>query len=243
MKQRLWNVLFFASAFLAVLAAAAVAVFDRQEPEPEPESAVLYQAEENRTMQVTEITVTETSETQTETTASATETAPLNRDLNTATAEELMRVPGIGSELAAAVIAEREACGGFTRRTDLLRVSGIGEARMDAIMAEFEIPGELPPVQTVPAATSAAPEYPQNTTAPAPQGPFEMNSVTREELLAIPGMHEAQADAILDIRERIGGFTNFYELTLVDELSGQYIEYVLADWLYVEDHILDSAAG
>ena len=243
-EGKLGNAVLFVAALLAILTALAAAIFT--EPAETPEPVAEYHAENIRNFPEQ----TETETIPAETAAKPTETTiaelPLNRNLNTATAEELMRVPGIGIETAKAIIAERNACGGFSRRRDLLRISGIGEMRMQAVMQEFEIPGELPPEQTAPPnAPVPIPQNTEETKEPAPQGPFEMNRVTREELLAIPGLREAQADAILDVRERIGGFTSFYELTLVDSLSGKNIMNVLADWLYVEgeSYIRDSAAG
>lgn len=54
-------------------------------------------------------------------------------DLNTATAKELQRLPGIGETLSAAIVAEREANGPFASAEDLLLVPGIGEKRLEAI--------------------------------------------------------------------------------------------------------------
>jgi competence protein ComEA len=50
-------------------------------------------------------------------------------DLNTATAEQLDTLPGIGPTLAAAILRERERRGGFTDVGQLRDVRGIGEAR------------------------------------------------------------------------------------------------------------------
>lgn len=47
-------------------------------------------------------------------------------DLNRATAEELMRIPGIGPGRAARILAAREARRGFRTVDDLLEVPGIG---------------------------------------------------------------------------------------------------------------------
>jgi competence protein ComEA len=52
--------------------------------------------------------------------------APL--DLNTATADQLDELPGVGPVLAARIMAWREEHGGFTAVDELLEVSGIGSA-------------------------------------------------------------------------------------------------------------------
>jgi competence protein ComEA len=52
-------------------------------------------------------------------------------DLNAATAEDLAAVPGIGSALAAAVVADREARGPFPAVEALRRVRGVGPARLE----------------------------------------------------------------------------------------------------------------
>jgi competence protein ComEA len=59
--------------------------------------------------------------------ASADTSGPL--DLNTATADELDELPGIGPTLADAILRERERMGGFRSVEDLKRVRGIGDAR------------------------------------------------------------------------------------------------------------------
>ena len=69
-----------------------------------------------------------------ERTAPASELLPGDRiDLNSASAEELQRLPGIGETLAAAIEADREANGPFSSPEDLMRVSGIGQKRFDAV--------------------------------------------------------------------------------------------------------------
>lgn len=52
---------------------------------------------------------------------------PVN--LNTATAEELDTLPGIGESLARRIIAWREANGPFESVEQIMEVSGIGEAK------------------------------------------------------------------------------------------------------------------
>ncbi len=57
--------------------------------------------------------------------------SPVN--LNTASAAELDRLPGIGPSLAKEIIAYREAHGAFAAIEDLLLVPGIGPAKLAAL--------------------------------------------------------------------------------------------------------------
>jgi competence protein ComEA len=54
-------------------------------------------------------------------------------DINTATAEQLDALPGIGPATATKIVADRAANGPFRTVDDLMRVSGIGPAKFDAL--------------------------------------------------------------------------------------------------------------
>ena len=60
-------------------------------------------------------------------TLSPAETERPRLDLNTATLEELMELPGIGPTLARRILEDRETNGPFRVPSDLLRVPGIGQ--------------------------------------------------------------------------------------------------------------------
>ena len=64
-------------------------------------------------------------------------------DLNTASAADLTRLPGIGQVKAEAIVAWREEHGGFSSVEELLEVKGIGEATLE---------GRRPYVTAAPAA-------------------------------------------------------------------------------------------
>lgn len=65
--------------------------------------------------------------------AGAEVTAPAQVDLNTATADELETLPGIGPATASAILAHRQRSGPFRRLEDLLEVRGIGPAKLEAL--------------------------------------------------------------------------------------------------------------
>lgn len=60
-------------------------------------------------------------------------------NLNTATAEQLMTLPGIGEARAADILAYRAKIGQFTDIEELMNVSGIGEARFEKIKDKITV--------------------------------------------------------------------------------------------------------
>ena len=168
------------------------------------------------------------------TVTAVTEAQAPERNLNLASEADLQRVSGIGAALAAAIVAYRSELGGFTYRAQLLEISGIGETLLERIMAEFEIPDEQPPPDEP--ATPAPQDVPEVSDVPAEPEilRYNANTVTREELLTLPDMTEARADAILDMRSRLGAYHGIYEIVLADGISGEYFERVLRVYLYVE---------
>ena len=60
-------------------------------------------------------------------------------DINSATAEELERLPSIGEVKARSIIRHRETSGPFSSVEDLLEVLGIGPATLDAFRDLVEV--------------------------------------------------------------------------------------------------------
>lgn len=63
-------------------------------------------------------------------------------NINTATAEELDALPGIGAARAAAIVAYRQEHGPFRYPEDLLRVSGIGRGILADILDQITVGGQ-----------------------------------------------------------------------------------------------------
>ncbi|MGN8897502.1 ComEA family DNA-binding protein [Flavonifractor sp. HCP28S3_F3] len=71
--------------------------------------------------------------------ASTAAAEPGKVDLNTATAEELMTLPGIGEKRAEAIIAYREANGPFRIPEELTEVDGIGEGILAGLIDQVTV--------------------------------------------------------------------------------------------------------
>ena len=63
-------------------------------------------------------------------------------NLNTASAEELSLLPGVGPSRARAIIELRQQRGGFKRVEDLLEVKGIGESSLAKLKPYLAIEGK-----------------------------------------------------------------------------------------------------
>jgi len=76
--------------------------------------------------------------------AAADEPAPASRaiDLNTATVEELILLPGIGPARAQAIVADRERRGPFTSVDSLDRVRGIGPRTVEGLRSYVTVASE-----------------------------------------------------------------------------------------------------
>jgi competence protein ComEA len=62
-------------------------------------------------------------------------------NINTASAAELELLPGVGAQRAAAIIARRQARGGFKRAEDLTDVEGIGAVMLERMRPHVALEG------------------------------------------------------------------------------------------------------
>lgn len=60
-------------------------------------------------------------------------------ELNTATIEQLVELPGIGPSFAERIVAYRDALGGFINAQQLMEIKGIGEAKMNGLVPYISI--------------------------------------------------------------------------------------------------------
>jgi competence protein ComEA len=95
-------------------------------------------------------------------------------NLNTATKEELIALPGIGPAKAQAILDYRSAHGPFKTVEELKDVKGIGAKRFEKIKGELVVQGGGAPAKsapgsarTAPAGTTVAATAPARTPPPA----------------------------------------------------------------------------
>ena len=60
-------------------------------------------------------------------------------NINTASADDLEKLPGIGPALAERIISHRQANGPFSSLDDLTDVPGIGKAKLEALKTEATV--------------------------------------------------------------------------------------------------------
>lgn len=122
-------------------------------------------------------------------------------DLNAATAEELMALPGIGEVLAGRILAYREENGPFTAVEDLLNVSGIGEKTLEEIRPRLTVgenAGETGSAGEDPTASSEGDPEGGETDAIPPEGGETENTPPQGGETAAPGGAEDPGTAEAD---------------------------------------------
>ncbi len=152
-------------------------------------------------------------------------------ELNTATAEELMCIDGIG-EYTAYKIIEYANMYGFYSVEDLLNVDGIGFAKLALISPYVYVNAAVLPPQTEITVTYETETFTQytkvssETTIPR----VNINTCSKYNLMQLPGIDENLAAKIIEFRETIGGYLKLEELSLVEGMTNDKLSAI---WNYI----------
>lgn len=116
-------------------------------------------------------------------------------DLNRASPDELLFLPGITRPLALSIVAYRNANHGFKHKSEILKVDGMTWLLFKRICDDVQV--------------SSLPPRPVETTR------LDLNAASYAELCAVPGVTPSLAAEIIEQRERHGPFRSIEDLRQV----------------------------
>lgn len=123
-------------------------------------------------------------------------------NINTASADELRQLPGIGSVIARRIIDYREKNGPFRKPEDLSLIFGIGPKKYSACQDLI----------TVEAGKGEETGGERRSPPAKKSGKININKATQLELEQLPGIGPVKGLRIIEYRESHGGFKRLEEL-------------------------------
>ncbi|HBT38905.1 MAG: Competence protein ComEA helix-hairpin-helix repeat protein [Thermotoga sp. 50_1627] len=131
-------------------------------------------------------------------------TVELPIDVNTASEEDLIHLPGIGETKARWIVEYREKNGPFKSLADLERVPGIGKKTVEMLAPYVNL--------TVADVVTA-------------QGKINVNTASLEELMSLPGIGEVKASEIIKVRQQTR-FSKPEDLLMVPGIGPKTLEKI-----------------
>ncbi|XP_075214152.1 endonuclease/exonuclease/phosphatase family domain-containing protein 1-like [Lycorma delicatula] len=143
-------------------------------------------------------------------------------NMNTATEEELMTLPGVTRTIAQNIVEHRQVIGRFNKIEDLALVSGVGAEKLDQIRPEICVKqrntsctsSRAPSMDSLESEESRPPP-PLPVTTPL----TDLNTASVFTLMSVRGINQELAANIVDHRERRGPFINFDDLLKVKGMN------------------------
>ncbi|CAG11666.1 unnamed protein product, partial [Tetraodon nigroviridis] len=114
-------------------------------------------------------------------------------NINAATEEELMTLPGVGRAVAQNIVEYRDRIGGFRKVEDLALVSGVGATKLEAVKPEICVSSRTSSSQHSPASLRRDPDL-------HPCTGVNINTATPAQLMSIRGITEKVAASIVAFR-------------------------------------------
>ncbi|MCD6385172.1 helix-hairpin-helix domain-containing protein [Candidatus Sumerlaeota bacterium] len=136
-------------------------------------------------------------------------------DLNTATIEDLIALPGIGPARASAILNYRDSIGGFRLLEQVKDAPMVGKKTFELIKTRFYVQ----PTGLQKAPPSARTQNTLQTQPPESAPKVNINTATLDELCRLEGVNEAIALRIIEYRKKYGKFERPEDIMKVQGVS------------------------
>ncbi|XP_061597154.1 endonuclease/exonuclease/phosphatase family domain-containing protein 1 [Cololabis saira] len=148
-------------------------------------------------------------------------------NINCATAEELMTLPGVGRAVAQNIVEYRDCIGGFRKVEDLALVSGVGATKLEAIKLEICVSSRTGSSQHSPSSLrrDAEPAW--------PCAGINVNTATPAQLMSVRGMTDRMVQNVVAYRAEHGPFRSIEDLVRVQHINSSLLDRIRFQ-VYVE---------
>lgn len=160
-------------------------------------------------------------------------------ELNTATAEELIEIEGIGRSTAEKIVAYAEKVG-FLSVEDLLDIDGIGQKTYEAMRPYVTVSVENWK-ETRASEAMISENEPETTDVYMPSFPIDLNSAALEDLLFINGIGEVTAGKIIEYANTTG-FYSVDDLIKIDGIGNKKLEAIRPFVTVIVQNITESSS-
>ncbi|XP_048849378.1 LOW QUALITY PROTEIN: endonuclease/exonuclease/phosphatase family domain-containing protein 1-like [Brienomyrus brachyistius] len=140
-------------------------------------------------------------------------------NINTATEEELMTLPGVNRMVARNIVEYRECIDGFKKVEDLALVSGVGATKLEVIKLEICVSNRRVRRSTRPSSLRKDHRSPG-------QYRHQHYTATPAQLMSIRGITEKTAKNIIVYRNVHGPFKSVDDLVKVDQMNSSLLDRI-----------------
>ncbi|XP_028345694.2 endonuclease/exonuclease/phosphatase family domain-containing protein 1 isoform X5 [Physeter macrocephalus] len=151
-------------------------------------------------------------------------------NINTATEEELMTLPGVTRAVARSIVEYREYIGGFKKVEDLALVSGVGATKLEQVKFEICVSSKGSSAQHSPSSLRRdllAEQQPHHLATAVPLTPrVNINTATPAQLMSVRGLTEKMAVSIVDYRREHGPFRSVEDLVRMGGVNAAFLDRI-----------------
>lgn len=141
-------------------------------------------------------------------------------NINSATEEELMTLPGVNRTVAQNIVEYRECIGGYKKVEDLALVSGVGATKLETIKLEICVSSKNGSSQHSP--SSVRKEYHEHLASTG----MNINTATPAQLMSIRGITEKIARSIVEYRSEHGPFRSIEDMVKVNHINSSLLDRI-----------------